>query len=103
MAIIKSMPSKDVVDGFRGVLDYYTWCDLVIVRSWPTRQKPHTSPREAAARERFIYINKLAPTLPPNVKATLEELAASGGLTWKDWLNRLYLSGAWHGKDKPIT
>lgn len=94
MALIKQMPSKDIVDGFRGVLDFYTWCNLNIVRSWPRAPGRKRAPGVAAAGASFAYINKLASTLPDNVIEPYKELAIGTGLTWKDFLCRLYINAS---------
>jgi len=94
MALIKQMPSKDIVDGFRGVLDFYTWCNLNIVRSWPKAPGRKRAPGVAAAGATFAYINQLASTLPEEVIEPYKELAIGTGLTWKDFLCRLYINAS---------
>ena len=95
MAKLKAMPSKDVIDGLRGVLDIYTWCDQVIVRKWPHYPSWHTTKKQAAWHQMFAYANRAAARLPSHVKHTWKVLHWKGGLTWKDWFLRFYLSGRW--------
>lgn len=99
MALIDQLPAQAVIDSFRGVLDFYVWCDLNIVRKWP--QSPGRA-RNKAVQETwpaFVYVNQTASTLSAKVVATWQEMAGTGGLTWKDWLNRCYLSGSFAPKD----
>ena len=92
MAKIGQKPSLDTVDAFRGVLDFYQWCDLNIVRSWPQWRPKERSPEVVAAQIPFAYLNQLAGTLSTSVSDSYRELASSTGLTWKDYLNRLYIN-----------
>jgi len=103
VAKLDVMPAQDLIDGFRGVLDFYRWCDLVIVRHWPRYTRRPPSPQMKAAQDRFAYVNYVASTLPAAVVDTWKWMASAGGLTWKDWLNRCYLSGTFSGKDKPTA
>lgn len=96
MALIAQMPSKDIVNSLRGVLDFYTWCNLNIVRKWPRAPERGRNENVLATGARFSYINKLASTLPENVIDTYQWLADKTGLTWKDWLTRNYISGKTH-------
>lgn len=109
MAKIGAIPSKDIVDGFRGVLDYYCHPNGFVVRSWPRSPGRNRNPQVVAAQGPFTYINKLASTLPPDVIEPYKELALGSGLTWKDYLNRLYINGSIrvtiipHAEDYTIT
>jgi hypothetical protein len=92
LAKIAQMPAQDVIDGYRGVLDFYTWCDLNIVRKWPKTPGRNRSAAVVAAQVPFTYINKLASTLSPSVIDAYKEMALGTGLTWKDYLCRLYIN-----------
>lgn len=94
MALLKQLPAKDVVDALRGKLDFYTWCNLNIVRKWPRRPSLPHSPRKVAAQVPFAYINKLASTLPAEVVESYQVLAPDSGMVWKDYLTRLYINAS---------
>ena len=83
----------DIVDAMRGTLDYYAWCDLVIVRKWPRAPERTRSESVQATGALFAYANKAASTLSAETIATYEELASGTGFSWKDFLIRNYLSG----------
>lgn len=103
MAIVNQMPAQDIIDGFHGVLDFYRWCNLVIVRKWPHHPTWKSSPEMKASQQSFAYVNKMASQLPEHVIQTWKDLATGGPLTWKDYLNRFYLSASFEGKDRPTT
>lgn len=93
MAVLSSMPSRAVIDGLRGVLDFYQWCDLVICRSWPRMHITERAPAVVSAQQRFSYIMQISQDLPANVIESWYYLADQSNLTWRDWLLRAYLGG----------
>lgn len=93
MAVLASMPSRAVIDGLRGVLDFYQWCDLVICRSWPRMRITERAPAVVSAQDRFSYIMQVSQDLPANVVESWHYLADQSNLTWRDWLLRAYLGG----------
>lgn len=93
MAKLKSMPSQDVIDMCRGVLDFYRWCELVIVRAYPQWTLTQRAPAVVAAEAIFSYARHTAPSLPQHVIQTWQDLADRSNLTWIDWLTRAYIAG----------
>ncbi len=92
MAKIAQMPALGVVNALRGVLDFYTWCNLVIVRKWPRSPGRFRNPYVTYTGSLFAYINQMAAEIPPDIKEFYEPLASQSGLSWKDWLTRLYIN-----------
>jgi len=93
MALLDTMPAPEIIDRFRGVLDFYAWCTLNICRSWPSRPNLARSPACALVGQQFSYINKQAATIDPAIMEQYDAMATGGAMTWKDWMNRLYVSG----------
>jgi hypothetical protein len=93
MAVIASLPSQAVIDGLRGVHDFYEWCGLVIVRSWPRQHVKERASGVVAAQQAFAYAHQVIPDLPAEVVESWQYLADQSNLTWKDWLLRAYLGG----------
>ena len=94
MAKVGALPGTDIVDAFRGKLDFYDWCNLHIVRSWPRSPGRNRSAAVVASQQPFTYINKLASTLPADVIEPYKQMASDSGLSWKDYLNRLYINAS---------
>jgi len=53
MARIHLLPSESEIHGYKGVLDFYLWRGLPVVRKWPYNPKSHHSPATIAAAEKF--------------------------------------------------
>lgn len=58
MAVIETFPSLDIIAGFKGVLDFYTYKDTKCVRRWPVVTGHHSTRRESSNQARFTYFMK---------------------------------------------
>jgi len=58
MPKITSLPSLDIIHGFRGVLDFYLWKGIPCVRKWPVNPKSHHSEATKAAAVIFGAVSK---------------------------------------------
>lgn len=96
MATLARLPSREIIDGFKGVIDFYLWKGLPCARKWPFwRPRDPTAP-EKAAQDAFGYCNAMASTLPPYVIEQYRKMAASSQCSWKDIYVRGYLYGSRH-------
>ena len=68
MAIIKVMPGEAIISGFRGVLDYYYYCGLAVVRKWPASPGHKRSPEVEAGWSAFTAASRLWTQLSPEVQ-----------------------------------
>lgn len=93
MAKLIALPEQHIIDGFKGVLDFYVWKDIACARKWPVWRPRAPYPAEAINQQAFAYINKLWSTLPPNIKTAWNDLASGTGLTGKDLSVRAYMAG----------
>lgn len=93
MAKIKKLPSKAVIDGFKGTLDFYVHRGISCVRMWPRYDESRTTAATKAARIPFAYISTITKTLPDNIVEAYQALASPTRLTWKDAVIRCYLNG----------
>lgn len=93
MAIVTELPGQKIIDGFKGVLDFYYYMGIPCVRSWPRSPGKSRNANVEAQWERFAYASQTWDELSPFVKAAYKRLADSCGLHAKDWFTRGYLSG----------
>ena len=93
MAKVDQLPGKDVIDTLAGVLDFYHWKGIPVVRKWPSWQERTPHLEEDRAAEKFAYVNQMASTLPQNIIDAYKFLADGTAFTWKDYMNNLYISG----------
>lgn len=96
MALLDTMPSAEIIDRFRGVLDFYAWCNLNICRTWPSRPGRARSIPCALCGQQFSYISKQTADISPDIRAQYDELAIDTAMTWKDWMTRLYVNAEYN-------
>lgn len=97
MAILERLPSLEIIDGFKGVLDFYLWLGIAVVRTWPKKIGPKRSPEVEATWPSFTYLAHSWQLLDPSVIAAYERMAVGTGLTAKDFYFRLYLTSDYWG------
>jgi len=101
MALLAAMPSQDVIDGLRGSVDFYRWCNLVIARSWPHYTPENMTARTKAQATAFAYLLSQTNSLPAHVVESWEWLASQSKLAWRDWMARAYLGGTFVAPGQP--
>lgn len=99
MVRLATLPNKAIIDGFKGVIDFYQWKGIACARRWP-RWKPRTpTPIEATNQQHFAYINRLWSSLPANLKDAYNAMAAPSVYTGKDVLVIAYMKGIDYGQE----
>ncbi len=93
MAILDNAPTQVIIDGFKGVLDFYQWRGLWCVRKWPVYKPriPHVT--ESLNQQSFAYINKLWRTIPSFVQNLYRAMAVGTPFTGKDLYVIAYMGG----------
>lgn len=92
MAKISKLPNLEIIDGFRGVIDFYIYLGIPCVRKWPKKAGPVRSPAVEATWPAFTYLAQQWQNVEQSVRDAYEEMASGTGLTAKDWYFRLYLT-----------
>lgn len=87
------MPSKAIIDGLKGKVDFYLFRKTPVARKWPVWHPRDPTPAEASNQQAFAYINRVAKDLPVFVIDQYKRMAESTPFTWKDLLVRAYMKG----------
>jgi hypothetical protein len=93
MATIQVMPSQEVIDAYKGTLDFYVWKGIKCVRAWPQYPPRQPSPSEAANQTAFATIMKASVDLQPALIAQMKTSVAGTTWRWQDVWVRSYLKG----------
>jgi len=93
MAKLRLMVGKDVIDGLKGVLDFYVYMGIPIARKWPRKPIQTRNQNVIAQWPIFTNCSKLWTNLDPEMKAVYAEMAKPTNLTSKDMFFRGYISG----------
>jgi len=84
MPRLKNLPSLDIINGFRGIVDFYLWKGLPVARLWPRNPKSHHSPATIAAAAVFGVILKNYHLLGGTLLDAFEADAADQTRTGRD-------------------
>lgn len=96
MVKIAALPSQSIIDGMRGVLDFYEDLGLFVVRSWPRNKAgPQTEPA-IAAQPIFARSARLKALFSATIETAARRYTLGGSGTWQDAMTRAY-----YGKDPP--
>jgi len=82
-----------VIDGFKGVIDFYVWCGIPCARTWP---RPPSEPRSKAVKEQWPVFKAAANTwhlVSPVVQQAYRDMAAGTNMTAKDIYTRGFING----------
>ena len=93
MAIITEMVGQKVIDGFKGVIDFYYYKGLACARRWPKSPGRARSPAVMAGWPAFGYAAGEWNNISPAVRRTYEALASGTGLSGRDMFQRAYMAG----------
>lgn len=103
MAKIASLPSLQIISGFKGTIDFYVnhqTCDpefagpgIPCARRWPRSPGHERSPAVMAQWEAFTLASQLWNTLSPEVQAAYVSQATNSGYTGRDLMQKGFLSG----------
>lgn len=84
MAVLDALPSPEIIQAFKGSLDYYLWRGLVVCRTWP---RSPSGPRSQAVQESgqvFADLVRGLSNAPLIVQQAGRELTKGSSLTWRD-------------------
>ena len=93
MAKLLIMPEQDIIDGFRGIVDFYVWKGIPCARAWPKSPGKVRSEAVMAQWPLFAYAAREWNNLTQAVRDAYSHLATNSGLSNKDMFTRAYISG----------
>jgi len=93
MAKLKTMVGREVISGFKGVIDFYVHDGIACARRWPRSPGRRRAPAVMEQWSAFSESTRLWNELSEEVRRTYEEMATDTGLSARDMFTRSYLSG----------
>lgn len=102
MAIITALPSRQVIDGFKGTIDFYLWRGIPCVRKWPIWRKRKAHPAELANQQQFAAIQRAWKYVDGTSRQAFQDMAAGTGLTARDVYTRAAVKGLYRYPTVPL-
>ncbi len=96
MAKLQRLPALSVIDGFRGVLDFYVFKGIPCVRSWPQNKASGETPGARLNQPMLARSARLKRFIAPTVKVGLDRYRSGGNYVWAD-----VHTAAYFGKLRP--
>jgi hypothetical protein len=93
MARLLSLPHENIIDGFKGTIDFYVHRGIPCARSWPKSPGNRRSPTVMAQWPAFTFAAQEWKNLSPFVQESYNKLATDSGLSGRDMQVRAYLTG----------
>lgn len=93
MAKLLMMPHLDIIDGFKGTIDYYVYMGIPCARAWPKSPGKVRSLPVMARWPAFTYASREWSNLSPYVQDSFRKMATNSGLSGRDMQVRAYLTG----------
>lgn len=100
MAVLDTLPAQSIIDGLKGVLDFYSYKGIPVVRTWPRSPGHDRAPAVEAQWAAFSFAASEWNNLSPEVQQAYNTLASGTAYTARDWQMRAYLTGVF-GYPKP--
>ena len=93
MAVLTRLPSMAIINGFKGVVDFYYWMGIPVARKWPRKIGPHRSLEVREQWSVFANAARLWRELTPAAQQPYVEMASGTIYTARDLFMRGYISG----------
>lgn len=93
MARLAVLPEQAIIDGFKGVVDFYVYKGQPCARKWPRLARYTRSQAELAGQTAFAYAASSWVTLSAEVRQTYVNMAIGTVLTAREWFMKGYMSG----------
>ena len=90
MATLTRLPEAAVIDGLRGVLDFYVVRGRAIVRSWPKKGRPGPDTGSIRFQRVFARMGRLKPLMSATLKVASDRYSQGGDFTWGDVATSAY-------------
>lgn len=92
MAKIKKMPGLKIINGFKGILDYYFYMGIACVRKWPSKPTKIRSEAVRAQWANWRFASQTWNKLSQEVRAAYCFTAQESNLTGRDLYMKSFIS-----------
>lgn len=93
MARLTKLPSKAIVNKFKGTIDFYYWKGMPCARSWPRWPPRVPTAPELANQELFAYAMRQSKLLLPVIRQAYLDLCYGTPYRWQDLFCMGYICG----------
>jgi len=84
--------SGEMIDAFRGSVDFYYWKNIPVARSWPGKIQQPFTPGQNFRRQLFKSVSENLHKLEDNVIKSYKLMSQNISYSWRDLYFKIYLS-----------
>lgn len=92
MAKVAKMPSRAIISGFKGKVDFYVYMGLACARKWPRSPGHKRAPAVQEHWLAFAWACQNWNSLTPSIQQAFRNMAAGSNMTGRDIFIKSYLS-----------
>lgn len=93
MAKLTKLPGMEIIDGFKGVIDFYLWNGIPCARSWPRSPGSDRAPAVKEQWPAFAFAGSYWNNLALEVKQAYIDMAAGYPITGRDLFTQSFING----------
>lgn len=94
MAKLRKLPGQQIIDGYKGKIDFYLWMGIPVARAWPRSPAMPRSPAVQAQWPAFSWASKNWTFLPSYIQQAYNHMAVGTNLTGRDMFTKSFINGA---------
>ena len=91
MAKLTKLPEQAIIDGFKGVIDFYIHMGIPCARSWPRSPGRHRAPAVMAQWDSFTFATQEWHNISPELQQAYNRMASNSGWSGRDLMMKAYL------------
>jgi len=89
LAVLDKLPAQSIIDGYKGILDFYVWMGIPVVRSWPRWTGRPRSPAVQRSAAVFGRVARAMSSVDADVQEAARRMADGSPWTWRDCMTAL--------------
>ncbi|MBA7629677.1 hypothetical protein ES703_37180 [subsurface metagenome] len=93
MVVLRELPKQSIIDGLKGILDFYLWKGIPCCRKWPRKPQMPRTPAVQETAAQFAHIMHVSTILPVFVIKQYRRMAEGTTWRWQDFLVCAYFKG----------
>jgi len=99
--ILKHPVSKEMINRFAGIIDFYCWKNLFIARKWPRKPRQPRTPAQLKTLGMLGWIKNFKDDQPAQWYRGLQDLNYPPGICAMDWARKVGAEFYWSDEPPP--
>lgn len=102
MAVLTSFVGREIINGFKGTIDFYLHNGVQCARAWPRSQGRSQTAKSVAQQPAFAYASRLWRQTSLFVQTAYNDMAPASALDGRDWQMKGYYGYIYRYDTTPV-